>query len=65
MATVLLSVALVGVFFAFISVRLFLVKDGEFKGTCASKNPMLNPEGADCYCGKKVGTCTTAEAGKA
>lgn len=59
MATILLATALVGVFFIFISVRLIFLKNGEFKGTCASKNPMLNPDGADCFCGKKVGECKT------
>jgi hypothetical protein len=37
------------------SVRLWLVKDGEFKGTCASQSPFLNKTGETCgYCGKKV-----------
>ena len=28
-------------------------KDGEFAGTCASQNPMLNKEGEACgFCGK-------------
>ncbi len=59
MATVLLAIALVGIFFVFISVRLIFIKGGEFKGTCASKNPLLNPDGSDCFCGKKVGECKT------
>ncbi len=45
-------------FFALMSVRILLVKDGEFKGTCASQSPFLNQEGGTCsYCGKDVGDC--------
>lgn len=55
--TILLGIGLVGIFFLFMSVRLIFVKNGEFKGTCASQNPYLNKEGATCgYCGKTVGT---------
>ena len=53
MATVLLGVGFIGLFFILMSVRLIFLKDGEFKGTCASQNPFLNKDGADCsYCGK-------------
>lgn len=38
------------------SVRIIFVKNGEFKGTCASNNPMLQKEGAVCgVCGRKAG----------
>lgn len=37
------------------SVRLLFIKNGEFKGTCASQNPYLNKDGGTCgYCGKTV-----------
>ncbi|GGZ20038.1 hypothetical protein GCM10007049_10730 [Echinicola pacifica] len=37
------------------SVRLIFLKNGQFKGTCASQNPFLNKEGESCsYCGKKM-----------
>ena len=56
MTTLLVAVVLVGLFFAMLSVRLIFLKDGEFKGTCASQSPFLNKEGATCgYCGRKVG----------
>ncbi len=56
MATVLLAIGFVGLFFVLMSVRLILKKNGEFKGTCASQSPFLNKEGATCgYCGKSVG----------
>ncbi len=56
MATVLLAIGFVGLFFVLMSVRLIFLKNGEFKGTCASQSPFLNKEGATCgYCGKTVG----------
>ena len=46
----ILSVSLVAVLA--IAVRVFLVKDGEARGGCAGKNPMLRAEGAACtMCG--------------
>ena len=45
---VLLSLAIAG-----IAIKLWAKKDGEFAGTCASQNPMLNEDGQACgYCGK-------------
>lgn len=53
--TVLLTIGIFALFFIGLSVRLLLIKDGEFKGTCASQNPYLNKEGATCgFCGKTV-----------
>ncbi len=55
MTTVLLAIGLVALFFIGMSVRLLFLKNGEFKGTCASQNPYLNKEGTTCgYCGKTV-----------
>ncbi|MFK7951205.1 MAG: hypothetical protein AB8B73_00035 [Ekhidna sp.] len=55
MTTVLLGMGVFGVFFIFLSVRILLKKDGEFKGTCASQNPYLNKDGAACgFCGKTM-----------
>lgn len=55
MITVLLGIGFVALFFILMSVRLIFVKDGEFKGTCASQSPYLNKEGATCgFCGKTV-----------
>jgi hypothetical protein len=55
MTTLLLAIGLIGIFFIGMSVRLIFLKNGEFKGTCASQNPFLNKEGATCgYCGKAV-----------
>lgn len=55
MTTLLFGIGFVAIFFALMSVRLIFLKNGEFKGTCASQNPYLNKEGATCgYCGKTV-----------
>jgi len=55
MAVVLLSIGFLAVFFIFMSVRILFLKNGEFKGTCASQSPWLNKEGAACgYCGKTL-----------
>jgi len=55
MVTILLGIGIIGLFFALMSVRLLLLKNGQFKGTCASQNPYLNKDGATCgYCGKSV-----------
>ena len=65
MATVLLGIGFVALFFVLMSVRLLFLKNGEFKGTCASQNPYLNKNGEPCgYCGRtfKPGdTCDSAQ----
>lgn len=55
MTTVLLTIGFVAAFFVLMSVRLIFLKQGEFKGTCASQNPFLNKDGAPCgFCGRNV-----------
>ena len=55
MTTILLGIAFIGLFFILMSVRLIFLKDGKFKGTCASQSPFLNKEGGNCgYCGKNI-----------
>lgn len=55
MATILVTLAVMGMCFAMIATRILLVKDGEFKGTCSSNNPYLKDELGECtVCGKKV-----------
>lgn len=57
MAVFLFSLAIFGLFFALMSVRLLFIKDGEFRGTCATQSPFLAKEGVVCgYCGKSVGS---------
>ena len=41
-----------------LSIKLLLKKDGEFSGTCASQNPLLNNSNEPCgYCGKLPEDC--------
>ena len=55
MTTVFITVGFVALFFILMSVRLIFLKNGEFKGTCASQSPYLNKEGVTCgLCGKTV-----------
>jgi len=55
MLTVLLGIGFIALFFVLMSVRLIFIKNGEFKGTCASQSPFLTKEGATCgYCGKTL-----------
>ncbi len=56
MMTILLAIGVMAVFFVLMSVRLLFVKNGEFKGTCATQSPALRENGVDCVvCGKKAG----------
>ena len=55
MAVFFLSIGVFALFFILLSVRLLLIKNGEFRGTCASQSPWLNKEGVTCgYCGKQL-----------
>ena len=59
MTTVFITVGFVALFFILMSVRLIFLKNGEFKGTCASQSPYLNKEGITCsLCGKTVDSNT-------
>lgn len=56
MAIFLFTLVIFGLYFALMSVRLLFVKNGEFRGTCATQNPLLAKEGVACgYCGKTMG----------
>jgi hypothetical protein len=55
MTVFLFSIGIFALFFLLLSVRLLFVKNGEFRGTCASQSPWLNKEGVTCgYCGKEL-----------
>ena len=54
MATLYLTLGFLALFFVMMSVRLIFLKNGEFKGTCASQNPLIMEKGIDCACGKKA-----------
>lgn len=55
MTTFLFAIGLIGLFFVLMSVRMLFLKNGNFRGTCASQSPWLKKEGTNCnYCGKPV-----------
>ena len=48
----LYTILVIGLCFAGIGLRLIFVKGGEFRGTCATNNPMLKNEIGECtVCG--------------
>lgn len=53
MELLFITLILLGLGVAGISIKLWAKKEGEFSGTCASQNPMFNSEGKPCgFCGK-------------
>ena len=60
MPTLILSAVILFLAIAGIAVRILVLKNGEFRGTCSSNNPYMQKEGVDCpVCGKKPEeTCT-------
>jgi hypothetical protein len=56
MDVILIAIVLMALAFAGIAIRLLLIKNGEFKGTCSSNNPLLKNELGECtLCGSKPG----------
>ncbi|MEM9142340.1 MAG: membrane or secreted protein [Bacteroidota bacterium] len=56
MKLVLLTIALLALAFAGITIKIWAKKEGRFAGTCASQNPFLNKDGEACgMCGKLPG----------
>lgn len=56
--TLFLTIGVFALFFIFLSVRLIFIKNGEFRGTCASQSPFLNQDGEICsFCGKAPDQC--------
>jgi hypothetical protein len=56
MKLALLTIGLLAFSFAGIAIKILLKKNGEFAGTCASKNPILNEENEPCsMCGAQPG----------
>lgn len=53
MKLVFVTIGLLALAFAGIAIKIWAKKDGEFAGTCASQNPVLNDSGEACgFCGK-------------
>ncbi len=56
MATIILTVVVLSLVVGGLATRILLVRDGEFKGTCSTNNPMLAKKLGPCVaCGKKRG----------
>lgn len=54
MKLALIAIALLGLGFAGIAIKIWGKKDGEFAGTCASNNPLINGDGETCsFCGAR------------
>jgi len=54
MGIVLITIGLLALAFAGIAIKIWAKKGGEFAGTCASNNPLLQEEGAACgLCGAR------------
>lgn len=61
MMVFLFTLGIFALFFVLMGVRLLFVKNGEFRGTCATQSPFLAKEGLACgYCGKVLGEGDTA-----
>jgi len=51
MELILITIIFMGLAVLGISIKIWAKKDGEFSGTCASQNPMLNKNNDPCgYC---------------
>ncbi len=54
MKLALLTIGLLALAVAGIAIKIWAKKGGEFAGTCASNNPLLQDEGAGCsICGAR------------
>jgi hypothetical protein len=61
---VTLAVLLVGI--ALLSLRILLVPGGEFHGTCSTRKRLAGEEDKGCVCGRKPGApCPREAAGEA
>lgn len=58
MKLLFITLGLLALGVAGIAIKLWAKKDGEFAGTCASQNPMLNKGSEPCgFCGKMPENC--------
>ena len=56
MKLALITIVMLAIAFSGIAIKIIFKKDGEFAGTCASKNPVLNSDNEPCsLCGAKPG----------
>lgn len=61
--TVLIGAGAMTLAFGLIAIRMILLKDGEFRGTCSSNNPLLAEKmGGTCsVCGGDLTKCENAK----
>jgi hypothetical protein len=53
MPTLILSVIILFLAITGIAIRILVLKNGTFRGSCSSNNPYMQKEGVDCpVCGK-------------
>lgn len=53
MKLILLTIGLLALAFAGITIKIWSKRNGKFAGTCASQSPFLNQDGEACgMCGK-------------
>lgn len=58
MKLALITIGLLALAVAGIAIKIWAKKNGEFAGTCASQNPVLNDTGEPCgFCGKLPENC--------
>ena len=56
MKLALITIVMLAIAFSGIAIKIIFKKDGEFAGTCASKNPVLNSDNEPCsLCGAQPG----------
>lgn len=58
LSTFLLTLGVIGLVIAGFAIKMFFKPDGEFRGGCASNNPMLRNEIGECtVCGNDPDKC--------
>ncbi len=58
MKLIFITIGLLALAVAGIAIKIWAKKNGEFAGTCASQNPVLNDTGEPCgFCGKMPENC--------
>lgn len=63
---IIVAAAVLGLAVGGLSLRILAVKDGEFRGTCGTNNPMLADKLGPCtVCGKKPGEACKRELNEA
>jgi hypothetical protein len=48
LVTIILAAIIMALVFAMIAIRIILIKNGEFRGTCSTNNPLLKAKGVEC-----------------